>query len=348
MSGAFTRLAAIARFAPTRSAAEALFDGIGGVSLGGVPRGVVEGTMIGTENGLVAAGELHGGEIIACGRRVASASRRTMDAATLGRDADARPVCIAAGAFADGVPAHAVSVAPAQLLLLNGDAMPAAALVNGASITRMPASDAVTYVQLRLDGPGCFIAGGIACDGFHAGPADAAAVARIRSVIDARAGRVHGPLDGDAAEVDRRGAYGWALDTTRPTSPVALEYAVNAAVVGHAIADVRRPDLEMAGLGDGRCGFRLRLRHPLPASRPALVELRRCGDAAPLPRMPLLVPAPAGEPAELNAALEKAAEAAVQEDTLRAALAQFLADAVDRLLQARGERPPPPSCAPVR
>ena len=64
--------------------------------------------------------------------------------------------------------------------------------------------------------------------------------------------------------------------------------------------------------------------------------------------MPLLVPAPAGEPAELNAALEMAAEAAVQEDTRRAALAQFLADAVDRLLQARGERPPPPSCAPVR
>jgi hypothetical protein len=128
----------------------------------------------------------------------------------------------------------------------------------------MPASDTVTYVQLRLDGPGCFMVGGIACDGFHALPADAAAVARIRAVIDARAGRVHGPLDGDAAEVDRRGAYGWALDATRPTSPVALEYAVNAAVVGHAIADVRRPDLEMAGLGEGRCGFRLRLRHPFP------------------------------------------------------------------------------------
>jgi hypothetical protein len=64
--------------------------------------------------------------------------------------------------------------------------------------------------------------------------------------------------------------------------------------------------------------------------------------------MPLLVPAPAGEPAELNAALEMAAEATAQEDTLRAALAEFLAGAVDRLLQARSERPPPPACAPVR
>jgi hypothetical protein len=342
VSGAFTRLAAIARFAPTRAAAKALFDGVGGASLGGVPRGVVAGTAIATENGPVAAEELRGGEIIAGGGRVASVSLRIMDAAALARDADARPVRIAAGAFADGVPAHAVSVAPAQLLLVDGDAVPAAALVNGASVARMPAEPAVTYVELRLDGPGCFIAGGIACDGFGLRPAGAAAIARIRAVIDARAGLVHGPLDGDAAEVDRRGAYGWALDTTRPAAPVALEYVVNGATSGHAIADVRRPDLEMAGLAEGRCGFRLRLRHPLPVSRPALVELRRTGDGAPLPRMPLLLPPPVGAPKEFNAALAKEAEAAAQDDTLRAALALFLADAVDRLLQARSERPRSP------
>ncbi len=310
------RIAAIARFAVTRAAATALFDGVGGTSLTAALAGVAAGTRIATESGDLAVEELRVDDILATGQRVASVSHRTLDVDALARDADARPVRIGAGAIADGIPARTLLVAPAQLLLIDNAVVPAAALVNGASVARLRPDAPVTYVRLRLDTP--------------------------RGIIDARAALERGALDGDVATVDHRGAYGWALDTAHPSAPVTLEFVAGGAVLGEAPADVRRPDLEMAGLGEGRCGFLLRLRRPLPGNRPAFVTVRRAGDGAPMPRMPLLLPHPVGDPEEFAAALEHENAAAAEDEPVRETLANFLAHQVDRLLQARGERPSPP------
>jgi hypothetical protein len=339
------RIAAIARFPATRAAAIALYDGAGGASLTAPPAGVAADTRIATSRGEAPAADLRAGDLLACGRRVIAVSRRTLDPGALARDADARPVCIAAGAIAEGVPARPLTVGPAQRLRIEGALAPAAALVNGASVTRTRPDAPVTYISIRLDAPACFLAEGATCDGFGVSAGDPAAVARIRGILDARAALERGALDGDVATVDHGGAYGWALDRTHPSAPVALEFVAAGLPAGHALAEVRRPDLEVAGLGDGRCGFLLRLRHRLPAGRPTIVALRRSGDGAAMPGTPILLPAATGGPAELAAALAEAQAAAANDASHRATLANELACAIGRLLQARGERPPPPAPA---
>jgi hypothetical protein len=336
----------LARFPATRAAAKALYDGAGGASLAAPPSGVAAGTRIATGHAEVVAAELRAGDALASGHRVVSVSRRILDADALARDADVRPVRIEAGAIAEGIPDCALIVAPAQLLRIDGDAVPASALVNGASVTRMPPDAPVSYIGIRLDAPACFMGAGAACEGLGVRASEPAAIARVRAGIDARAELRRGPLDGDAATVEHGGAYGWALDRAHPAAPVALEFVADGAALGHALAAVRRPDLEMAGFGEGRCCFLLRLRRKLPADRPAIVALRRIGDGAPMPRTPILLPGGAGTPEEFATALAHETAAAAQEGPRRAALANFLAGAIDRLLQARGERPPPP--APAR
>ena len=340
------RAAAIARFPVTRAAAAALYDGVAGASLTATVAGVIAGTRIAIDGGGDSAVEdLRIDDVLASGHRVASVTIRTFDVDALARDADARPVRIAAGAIGDGIPAQALTVAPAQQLHIDGETVPAAALVNGASIARIRPEETVTYVHVRLDAPGCIIIEGLACDAAVPRAGSAGAIARIRAIIDARAAPERGPLDGDVATVSHRGAYGWALDTAHPSAPVALEFVAGGAVVGHAVADVRRPDLEMAGLGEGRCGFLLRLPRPLPASRPALVTLRRAGDGAAMPRTPLLLFQPMGGPDEFAAAIEQEKEAAEADKTVRGEVVRFLAHEVDRLLRARDERPPPAQAA---
>jgi hypothetical protein len=337
----------MARFAATRAAAAALYDGTGGASLAAIPTGVVAGTRIATQSGAQPVEDLRAGDLLASGHRVIATSRRSLDADALARDADARPVHIGVGALADGLPARALVVAPAQLLRIDGEAVPAAALVNGTSITRSRTAGAVTYVRLRLDAPACFIAEGVACDGFDRRAGNVSAIARVRRATEPRSEVAQGVLDGDVAEFDRCYARGWALDKMHPASVrVVLEFAIGGKVVGHALADVRRPDLEMAGLGDGRCGFSARLSPPLAAGRHAIVEVRRVGDGAAMPRTPFLLLAPSAGPATFECALKQSMEQATS-DLRRQALASFLARQLDRLLQARGEHPPVPPPAPA-
>jgi hypothetical protein len=100
----------------------------------------------------------------------------------------------------------------------------------------------------------------------------------------------------------------------------------------------------MAGIGDGRCGFVVRLRRPLPPRRDHLLQVRRVGDGADVPGSPLLLPRTAGTPADFDAAFRHATDAASAQPA-RDDLAAFLAGQVDRLLQARADRPPVPPAA---
>jgi SGNH hydrolase-like domain, acetyltransferase AlgX len=63
------------------------------------------------------------------------------------------------------------------------------------------------------------------------------------------------------AVVDGR-AVGWAWDPEHPEAPVEVEVLVDGEPVAKAIADVERPVLAEAGMGDGRYGFYV----PLPES----------------------------------------------------------------------------------
>jgi len=342
------RTTAMARFAPTAAAAAATFDGAGGATLTATPSGLAAGTRIATPAGEVAAEELRAGDLVlaAAGTqvRVAAVGRRTLAPDALARDADLRPVRLAAGAIAERVPRRDLLLAPGQLLVIDGVALPAAALVNGVSITRVLSGGAVTYVRIGVDDADALLADAAAVAGFGRRAAAGSALAGVRRKLEARIGLVRGKLMGNVATTDHAGATGWALDEAHPGAPVAVEFVARGAVVAHALAELRRPDLAMAGVGEGRCGFVVRLRRPLPAGRDHLLQVRRVGDGADVPGSPLLLPRAAGTAADCDAALQHATAAASTQPA-RDDLAAFLAGQLDRLLQARAGRPPVPAAA---
>jgi hypothetical protein len=343
-----SRAPATTRFAPTAAAATACFDGAGGATLAAPPSGVVAGTRIATPDGSVAAEDLHPGDLVqtAAGApaRVAAVARRMLAADALRRDTDGRPVRLAADAIANGVPRQDLLLAPEQLLLIDGIPLRAAALVNGVSITRVASGGSVAYVRIRLDQPGAFLADGAACDGSGQRAAPAACLAEVLRMLAARIGLAGGKLLGNVATADHAGAAGWTLDEAHPEAPVAVEFLVRGRVVAHALADLRRPDLAVAGVGDGRCGFAVQPRRKLPPGPDHLLQVRRTGDGADVPGSPLLLPHAAGTSADFDVALAHATAAATP--ATRDDLAAFLAGQVDRLLRARADRPPVLPAAP--
>jgi hypothetical protein len=157
--------------------------------------------------------------------------------------------------------------------------------------------------------------------------------------VAAAPGPARGKLLGNVATADHAGAAGWTLDAANPGTPVTVELVDRGVVVAQALADRHRPDLAMAGAGDGNCGFVFRLRRRLSPCRDHVLQVRRIADGADVPGSPLLLPRPAGTAADFDAALGHATAAAVTQAG-RDDLATFLAGEVDRLLNARAARRP--------
>jgi hypothetical protein len=106
------------------------------------------------------------------------------------------------------------------------------------------------------------------------------ALTALHRVLAARAARLW--LDGSVAPLEWRGKVdivspalvaGWAYAGVDAGSQ-ALAILMNGAVIGRAIADRYRADLEAAGIGDGRHGFRFLLPESFPASDHH-IEVRR-------------------------------------------------------------------------
>jgi hypothetical protein len=70
--------------------------------------------------------------------------------------------------------------------------------------------------------------------------------------VKVRAGFHHVKILADA-DTDR--VTGWAQDEGCPEAPVCLDIYAGNELLGQAIANRHRPDLEAAGIGDGRYGF---------------------------------------------------------------------------------------------
>jgi len=64
-----------------------------------------------------------------------------------------------------------------------------------------------------------------------------------------------GALRGHIDQIGRRHIIGWAQDEGRPEAPVCLDIYAGNELLGQAVANRHRPDLETAGIGDGRHGF---------------------------------------------------------------------------------------------
>jgi hypothetical protein len=132
---------------PTAQGAEILLEP--------VPPCFARGTCLLTPSGYVRVEVLKPGDPIVTSagdiRAVRWVGLRTLDIATHTRPDAVRPIRILPGAFAPNVPARPVRLSPDHALFLRGRLVPVKLLVNGATILREYACQAVTYHHVELD-----------------------------------------------------------------------------------------------------------------------------------------------------------------------------------------------------
>jgi len=81
-------------------------------------------------------------------------------------------------------------------------------------------------------------------------------------------------------------ALGWAYAPGQ-MEPVLVQAVLNQEVVGEALADIHRPDLAAAGVGDGNAGFAIRFFRAIDPLYLPFISVKVEGGDAELPRSPL-------------------------------------------------------------
>jgi Ca2+-binding RTX toxin-like protein len=277
------------------------------------------GTRIATQAGPRPVEALAIGDMVATAggpaRAVRWIGRRHYDAATVAANPQLHPVRIRAGALAPGRPVRDLVLSPQHAVLVMGDAatgkllVPAAALVNGASITQPIHAGPLAYLHVELDRHALLFAEDAEVESFadeasralfdnaaefrllypNAAPApppmprteSGPALERARQRLAARAGLAPraaalGALVGHVERIERGILEGWAMDSANPDTPVEL---VVDTPLGRrrTLANAWRGDLHRAGIGSARHGFRVPL-----GPRATDITVRRAGDGAEL------------------------------------------------------------------
>ncbi|HTW29995.1 MAG TPA: glycosyltransferase [Acetobacteraceae bacterium] len=144
-----------------------------------------------------------------------------------------------------------------------------------------------------------------------------------------------GTAPGSLDRADWGAVSGWAWDGAE--EPTALEVLDNGVVVGRVLADRHRPDLETAGLREGRCAFALRFAPGLCALQRHEIRVRRVADGAELRGSPVVLERRSGFDPALQQTLLGSVQAAGATDETDAGpdTLGFLLRQVDRLAQAR-------------
>ncbi|MBV9785006.1 MAG: Hint domain-containing protein [Acidisphaera sp.] len=289
----------------------------------------VRGTRIRTEYGEVAVEDLAIGDrvLMYAGNvePIRWIGRRSYAGRFLAGKRHVLPVCVRAGALADGMPRRDLFVSPNHALYLDGVLVPSIELVNGVSVLQDASTESVDYVHIELAEHGVVLAEGAPAetfvdddsrgifhnaDDYHARYPEAArvpalycaprlvdgyALEAIRRRIAERAGLTPPPADlgalrGSLDQVGRGEVLGWAQNAAHPDAPVCLDFLVDGVLAGQALAGLHRADLQAAGIGSGRHGFAVRL----SASLSGMLEIRRSADNALLARAALERPGRAG------------------------------------------------------
>jgi glycosyltransferase involved in cell wall biosynthesis len=212
-------------------------------------------------------------------------------------------------------------------MYIDGALVPAGLLVNGRSILKAEHIDEVHYFHLELDAHDVIIAEGALSETFvdddsrgmfhnahefralypdaptnvpvlYCAPRveDGTELEDFRRRLLGRARRLK--ADGTAAPVTLRSGIdhvshariaGWAFDPATPHARIAVVAVDHGAVIGRALADLYRPDLEEAGIGDGLHGFELIVPGGLATDIRHEIQLFREIDWTPLTEGPFVL-----------------------------------------------------------
>jgi autotransporter passenger strand-loop-strand repeat protein len=278
------------------------------------------GTLIQTETGEVPIEQLAIGDRVTTAggqhRAIRWIGRRAYSGRFAAGQKQILPIRIAAGALADGLPRRDLMVSPLHAMFLDGVLIPASALVNGVSVVQLERVDSVEYVHLELDSHDVILAEGAPSETFiddhsrgmfHNAPEyrqlypDAAIVpaqycaprvedgALLEAVRARLAQRVQpasvlgDSIQGHIDEASRGRIRGWARDVAAPGERVRLRLLADDVVLCEVTADQYRPDLETAGIGDGRYAFDVVIPGGLPQQANPIIRAVRLADGAHLP-----------------------------------------------------------------
>jgi beta-glucanase (GH16 family) len=274
------------------------------------------GTHIATPTGEVKVEALRIGDLVitlhAGPRLVKWIGRRRYAASLVAGNHNMLPICILAGALADGVPARDLWVSPGHAVHLDGALVPAARLINGVTIIQGTVAETLAYYHIELETHELLMAEGCAVESFFdenfrdqfenvaeyqalypgAQAPGAMCLPRLedgfmllaiqRRIAD-RAGiqtvdPIHGPLRGFIDQTGPARLTGWAQCADQPEEPVCLDILAGGQRIARLLANRYRADLRRAGLGSGCHAFEL----PLPPELPGPITIRRAADGAPL------------------------------------------------------------------
>ena len=205
---------------------------------------------------------------------------------------DILPVCFKTGSLADNVPNRDLWISPHHAMFIDDVLIEAKDLINGVSIVQAAHVDKVEYFHIELDSHDIILAEGAASESFidddsrgmfhNAHDYDALypdvvtepahycaprldegyEVEAVRRRIALRA-RLVGASDGPRTSelrgyvdlVSETCIAGWAQSVDHPEAAVCLDIYAGGRLIGQALANCYRQDLQRAGLGSGRHSF---------------------------------------------------------------------------------------------
>jgi hypothetical protein len=128
------------------------------------------GTLILAEKGEVPIEDLMIGDLVMTvsgePQPIRWIGRRSYDGRFIAGNHDVLPICITAGALADGLPARDLWVSPGHAMLLDDLLVPAEYLLNGATIVQEERVEELEYLHIELDEHAILIAEGAASESY--------------------------------------------------------------------------------------------------------------------------------------------------------------------------------------
>jgi len=126
--------------------------------------------LILTDKGEVAVEDLAiGGRVVTLSgeaRAIKWIGRRAYDGRFIAGNREVLPVCVMAGALADGMPARDLSLSPEHSLYIDGMLVPVGYLINGATITQAERADRLEYFHIELESHDVVFADGAPAESF--------------------------------------------------------------------------------------------------------------------------------------------------------------------------------------